>query len=128
MPLLTFTGLCDLVYAGEPIKYACLPSYMHDDLALPPVISGAVIGIQPLIELILMGGVWGIFAGLGIIVAQRLLPGAIATASAIFMSSTAIASALGGSPAASVLASSDCPTYSSCLPCTPHWPLSGSPS
>ncbi len=96
MPLLTFTGLCDLVYAGEPIKYACLPSYMHDDLALPPVISGAVIGIQPLIELILMGGVWGIFAGLGIIVAQRLLPGAIATASAIFMSSTAIASALGG--------------------------------
>ena len=43
-----------------------------------------------------MGGVWGIFAGLGIIVAQRLLPGAIATASAIFMSSTAIASALGG--------------------------------
>ena len=45
---------------------------------------------------ILMGGVWGIFAGLGIIVAQRLLPGAIATASAIFMSSTAIASAIGG--------------------------------
>ena len=106
------------------------------------VITGAVIGIQPLIELILMpvavvvarrigmmrlmilgaafgvganlcfaligtaagmfagqvfmGGVWGIFAGLGIIVAQRLLPEAVATASAIFMSSTAIASALGG--------------------------------
>jgi SET family sugar efflux transporter-like MFS transporter len=43
-----------------------------------------------------MGGVWGIFAALGIIVAQRLLPEAVATASAIFMSSTAIASALGG--------------------------------
>jgi MFS transporter, SET family, sugar efflux transporter len=41
---------------------------------------------------ILMGGVWGIFAALGIILAQRLLP----TASAIFMSSTAISSALGG--------------------------------
>jgi len=45
---------------------------------------------------ILMGGVWAVFAALGIIVAQRLLPEAVATASAIFMSSTAIASALGG--------------------------------
>jgi SET family sugar efflux transporter-like MFS transporter len=142
LPLLAFTGLFVLVYAGEPIKYGYLPIYMHDDLRLPTVISGAVIGIQPLIELILMpvavvvarrigmlrlmilgaafgvganlcfaltgnaagmfagqilmGGVWGVFAGLGIIVAQRLLPEAVATASAIFMSSTAIASALGG--------------------------------
>ena len=142
LPLLVFTGLYVLVYAGEPIKYGYLPIYMHDNMHLAPVVSGAVIGIQPLIELILMpvaivvarrtgimrlmilgaafgiganlcfaltasaagmfagqilmGGVWGIFAGLGIIVAQRLLPGAVATASAIFMSSTAIASALGG--------------------------------
>ena len=142
LPLLAFTGLYVLVYAGEPVKYAYLPIYMHDDLRLPSVISGAVIGIQPLVELvlmplavivarrigamrlmvlgaafgvganlcfaltgslvgmfagqILMGGVWGVFAALGIIVAQRLLPGAVATASAIFMSSTAIASALGG--------------------------------
>ncbi len=142
LPLLTFTGLYVLVYAGEPIKYGYLPIYMHDDLRLPTLVSGAVIGIQPLIELILMpvavivarrigmlrlmilgaalgvganlcfaltgnatgmfvgqilmGGVWGIFAALGIIVAQRLLPEAVATASAIFMSSTAIASALGG--------------------------------
>jgi hypothetical protein len=44
----------------------------------------------------LMGGVWGIFAALGIIVAQRLLPTAVATASAIFMSSAAVSSALGG--------------------------------
>jgi MFS transporter, SET family, sugar efflux transporter len=142
LPLLAFTGLYVLVYAGEPIKYAYLPIYMHDDLKLPAVIGGAVIAIQPLVELVLMpvavvvarrigimhlmvvgaafgvaanlcfaltgsavgmfagqifmGGVWGIFAGLGIIVAQRLLPGAVATASAVFMSSTAIASALGG--------------------------------
>ena len=142
MPLLAFTALYVLVYAGEPIKYGYLPIYMHDDLHLPTVVSGAVIGIQPLIELILMpvavvvarrtgmrrlmilgaafgvganlcfaltgsaagmfagqvlmGGVWGVFAGLGIIVAQRLLPEAVATASAVFMSSTAIASALGG--------------------------------
>jgi MFS transporter, SET family, sugar efflux transporter len=45
---------------------------------------------------ILMGGVWGVFAALGIIVAQRLLPQAVATASAVFISSAAIASALGG--------------------------------
>ena len=142
LPLLAFTGLYVLVYAGEPIKYAYLPIYMHDDLRLPGVVSGAVIGIQPLVELLLMplavvvarrigamrlmvlgaafgvganlcfaltgnlvgmfagqllmGGVWGVFAALGIIVAQRLLPDAVATASAIFMSSTAIASALGG--------------------------------
>jgi MFS transporter, SET family, sugar efflux transporter len=142
LPLLAFTGLYVLVYAGEPIKYGYLPIYMNDDLRLPSVVSGAVIGIQPLVELILMpvavifarrigmmrlmiigaafgvganlcfaltgsaagmfagqilmGGVWGVFAALGIIVAQRLLPTAVATASAIFMSSTTVASALGG--------------------------------
>jgi SET family sugar efflux transporter-like MFS transporter len=142
LPLLAFTGLYVFVYAGEPIKYGYLTIYMRDDLHLPTAVSGAVIGIQPLIELILMplavvaarrigmmrlmifgaafgvganlcfaltgdavgmfagqvlmGGVWGVFAALGIIVAQRLLPEAVATASAVFMSSTAIASALGG--------------------------------
>jgi MFS transporter, SET family, sugar efflux transporter len=142
LPLLSFTGLYVFVYAGEPIKYGYLPIYMHDYIHLPSAVSGAVIGIQPLIELILMpvavivarrigvmhlmvfgaafgvganlcfaltgdaagmfagqilmGGVWGVFAALGIIVAQRLLPQAAATASAVFMSSTAIASALGG--------------------------------
>jgi MFS transporter, SET family, sugar efflux transporter len=141
-PLLAFTGLYVLVYASEPIKYGYLPIYMRDDLHLPTAVRGAVIGIQPLIELILMpvavvaarrigmmhlmilgaafgvganlcfaltrdaagmfagqilmGGVWGVFAAMGIIVAQRLLPHAVATASAVFMSSTAIASALGG--------------------------------
>ena len=142
LPLLTFTALYVLVYAGEPIKYGYLPIYMRDDLLLPAGISGAVIAIQPLIELALMpvaviaarrvgmmrlmiagagfgvtanlcfaltgntagmfagqalmGGVWGVFAALGIIVTQRLLPGAVATASAALMSSTAVASALGG--------------------------------
>ena len=142
LPLLAFTGLYVFVYAGEPIKYGYLPIYMRDDLHLPTAVSGAVIGIQPLIELILMpvavivarrigmmrlmilgaafgvganlcfaltgdvagmfagqilmGGVWGVFAALGIIVAQRLLPQAVATASAVFISSAAVASALGG--------------------------------
>lgn len=142
LPLLAFTGLYVLVYAGEPIKYAYLPLYMNGQLHLPAGLSGAVIGIQPLVEIvlmpvavivarrtgmlqlmvlgagfgvaanicfavagnpvglfagqILMGGVWGVFATLGIIVAQRLLPTTVATASATFMSSTALASAVGG--------------------------------
>jgi SET family sugar efflux transporter-like MFS transporter len=142
LPLLAFTGLYVLVYAGEPIKYAYLPIYMNSQLDLPSGVSGAIIGIQPLVEIllmplavlvarrvgmmrlmvagaafgvaanicfaatgtaaglfagqILMGGVWGVFAALGIIVAQQLLPTAVATASAIFISSTALASALGG--------------------------------
>jgi SET family sugar efflux transporter-like MFS transporter len=142
LPLLAFTALYVLVYAGESIKYAYLPIYMNDQLHFPAALSGAVIGIQPLVELVLMplavlvarrigmirlmvlgaafgvaanicfaatgtaaglftgqvlmGGVWGIFAALGIIVAQRLLPTAVATASAIFLSSTALSSALGG--------------------------------
>jgi SET family sugar efflux transporter-like MFS transporter len=115
---------------------------MNTQLHFSAELSGAVIGIQPLVEIllmplavfvarrigmmplmvlgaafgvaanicfatsgtaaglfagqILMGGVWGVFAALGIIVAQRLLPTAVATASAIFMSSTALSSALGG--------------------------------
>ncbi|WP_329615442.1 MFS transporter [Streptomyces brevispora] len=142
LPLLVFTALYVLVYAGEPIKYAYLPIYMNEQLGFPSGLSGAIIGIQPLVEIILMpvavvvarrtglmrlmalgaalgvaanicfavtgtatglfvgqilmGGVWGIFAALGIIAAQRLLPTAVATASAIFLSSTALASALGG--------------------------------
>ena len=142
LPLLAFTALYVLVYAGEPIKYAYLPIYMNEQLDFSAGLSGAIIGVQPLVEIvlmplavlvarrvgvmrlmvvgagfgvaanicfattgtaaglfagqILMGGVWGIFAALGIIVAQRLLPTAVATASAIFLSSTALASALGG--------------------------------
>ncbi|MDQ7906056.1 MFS transporter [Phytohabitans sp. ZYX-F-186] len=56
--------------------------------------SGTAAGL--FIGQVLMGAVWGVFAALGIIVAQRLLPTAVATASAIFISSTALASALGG--------------------------------
>ena len=56
--------------------------------------SGSVVGMFA--AQILMGGVWGVFMVLGILVAQRLAPNAVATASAIFMSSTALSSALGG--------------------------------
>ncbi len=141
-PLLAFTGLYVLVYAGEPIKYGFLLLYMEENLGIDPGVRGAVIGTQPLIELLLMpfsvmlarrigtlwlmciaaacgvianlcfaawptavgmfagqtlmGGVWGLYMVLGLIVAQRLLPNAVATASAIFMSSSALAMALGG--------------------------------
>ncbi|RLP76173.1 MFS transporter [Mycetocola tolaasinivorans] len=142
LPLLVFTALYICVYAGESVKYAYLPIYMNEQMQLSPAMVGAIIGIQPLVELplipvavilgrrfgamrlmalgavmgvganlcfaligtvpalfagqILMGVVWGIFAGLGILVAQRLLPTAVATASAIFLSSTALSSAIGG--------------------------------
>jgi MFS transporter, SET family, sugar efflux transporter len=36
LPLVAFTGLYVLVYAGEPVKYGFLPLYMHDQLRLPP--------------------------------------------------------------------------------------------
>jgi MFS transporter, SET family, sugar efflux transporter len=140
--LLAFTSLYVLATAGESVKYGFLPLYMDERLHLQPAVRGAVIGIQPLIELaimpfsvmlarrigllwlmgigalfgtvanicfattssaagmfvgqILMGVLWGIFASLGIIAAQRLLPTAVATASAIFMSSYSVSGALGG--------------------------------
>jgi SET family sugar efflux transporter-like MFS transporter len=141
-PLLAFTGLFVLAYTGEPIKYGYLPIHMRDDLGLPATLTGAVIGFQPLVEVlimpftlalarrtgairlmtigallcaaantgfatvgtavglfiaqVLMGGLWGIFATLGILTAQRLLPHAVATASAIFLSAPAVSTALGG--------------------------------
>lgn len=142
LPLAIFTALYVLVYAGEPIKYGFLLIYMEDTLKIPAGLRGAVIGIQPFVELLLMpfsvvlarrfglfpllaaaaalaaaanlcflswpsvmgmfvgqllmGGVWGIYMVLGLLAAQRLLPGAVATASAIFMSANAMGNALGG--------------------------------
>lgn len=115
LPLLAFTGLYVCVYAGESVKYAYLPLHLAYDLHLLPAVRGAIIGVQPLVELalmllaviagrrwgmlrlmvlgagfgvganllfalsgsaaglfagqVLMGGVWGIFAVVGIIVA-----------------------------------------------------------
>jgi SET family sugar efflux transporter-like MFS transporter len=53
-PLLIFTGLYVLVYAREPIKFGFLPIYMRDDLRFGAGPSGAVIGIQPLVELLIL--------------------------------------------------------------------------
>ena len=53
-PLLAFTALYVLVYAGESVKYGFLPLYMDVQLHLEPAVRGAVIGIQPLVELAIM--------------------------------------------------------------------------
>ena len=53
-PLLMFTALYMCVYAGEAIKYAYLPIYMNEQLRLTPALGGAIIGVQPLVELLLM--------------------------------------------------------------------------
>ncbi|MFI5960229.1 MFS transporter [Cryptosporangium sp. NPDC051539] len=141
-PLLVFTALTVLAYAGDTIKFAYLPLYMSRELDLPSGLRGAIIGAQPLVEIlvipaaialsrkigampllmlgcvlsalgavcfavignaaglfagqILIGFLWGIFGGLGIIVAQRLLPASIATASAIFISAEPLSTAVGG--------------------------------
>jgi len=142
LPLLAFTALFVCAFVGDAPRFAYLPIMMQDDLRLSALESGAIIGVQPLVEIclmplmilaarrigplplmvlgalcavagyvcfaaigsatglwigqILIGCTWGVFAALGIIVAQRLLPGAVATASGIFMTAPAITSAIGG--------------------------------
>jgi hypothetical protein len=53
-PLLAFTAMFICVYVGGPVKYAYLPIYMNRQLDFAPALSGAIIGIQPLVELALM--------------------------------------------------------------------------
>ena len=57
-------------------------------------LTGTVIGM--ITGQVLMGGVWGVLAALGIIAAPRLLPQAVATASAVFLTAGTIANAVGG--------------------------------
>ena len=54
VPLLVFTGLCVLAMTGDTIKFGYLPLYMADDLHLRDEVRGAVIAVQPLLELALM--------------------------------------------------------------------------
>jgi SET family sugar efflux transporter-like MFS transporter len=57
-------------------------------------LTGTVLGM--ISGQVLMGCVWGVLAALGITFAPRLLPQAVATASAIFMTASTIANAVGG--------------------------------
>lgn len=54
VPLYAFVACCVLVMNGDTIKFAFLPLYMADDLGTSDTVRGAVIAIQPLVELALM--------------------------------------------------------------------------
>jgi len=54
LPLLVFTGIYVLIMCGETVKLAYLPLYMDGDLRVDAGVRGAVIGLQPLVELLLM--------------------------------------------------------------------------
>ncbi|KNY05941.1 MFS transporter [Microbacterium sp. GCS4] len=53
-PLLLFTAIYILIMCGETVKLAYLPLYMDRTLGMDAGLRGAVIGLQPLIELPLM--------------------------------------------------------------------------
>jgi SET family sugar efflux transporter-like MFS transporter len=53
-PLYAFVACCVLVMNGDTIKFAFLPLYMANQLGLSDTLRGAVIAIQPLLELLLM--------------------------------------------------------------------------
>lgn len=54
LPLYVFVGCCVLVMNGDTIKFAFLPLYMANQLGVSDTVRGAVIAIQPLVELALM--------------------------------------------------------------------------
>ncbi|QNE16858.1 MFS transporter [Kribbella qitaiheensis] len=54
MPLLVFTAVCVLAMTGDTIKFGYLPIYMAEQLHVSDAMRGAVIGIQPLLELLLL--------------------------------------------------------------------------
>jgi MFS transporter, SET family, sugar efflux transporter len=54
MPLLVFTAVCVLAMTGDTIKFGYLPIYMADELHISDSLRGAVIGIQPLLELLML--------------------------------------------------------------------------
>ncbi|WP_328322662.1 MFS transporter [Kribbella sp. NBC_00382] len=54
MPLLVFTAICVLAMTGDTIKFGYLPIYMAEQLHVSDTMRGAVIGIQPLLELLML--------------------------------------------------------------------------
>jgi SET family sugar efflux transporter-like MFS transporter len=54
MPLLIFTAVCILAMTGDTIKFGYLPIYMAEQLHVSDSMRGAVIGIQPLLELLML--------------------------------------------------------------------------
>ncbi|WP_231728783.1 MFS transporter, partial [Microbacterium sp. CCH5-D1] len=54
LPLLVFTAIYVLIMCGETVKLAYLPLYMDGELRVDAGVRGAIIGFQPLVELLLM--------------------------------------------------------------------------
>jgi SET family sugar efflux transporter-like MFS transporter len=54
MPLLIFTAISVLAMTGDTIKFGYLPIYMAEQLHISDSLRGAVIGIQPLLELMML--------------------------------------------------------------------------
>ncbi|WP_407359916.1 MFS transporter [Microbacterium sp. LBN7] len=54
VPLVIFTGIYILIMCGETVKLAYLPLYMDGELRVDAGVRGAIIGLQPLLELLLM--------------------------------------------------------------------------
>jgi SET family sugar efflux transporter-like MFS transporter len=54
LPLLVFTAVCVLAMTGDTIKFGYLPIYMAEQLHVSDSVRGLVIGIQPLLELLLL--------------------------------------------------------------------------
>lgn len=54
LPLLIFMALIVLAMSGDTMKFGYLPIYMEQQLHLSPLLRGAVIGVQPLLEFALM--------------------------------------------------------------------------
>lgn len=54
LPLVIFMALTVCAMAGDTIKFGYLPIYMDQQLHFSPFLRGAVIGVQPLLEFLLM--------------------------------------------------------------------------
>lgn len=90
MPLLIFTAVCILAMTGDTIKFGYLPIYMADQLHVSDSMRGAVIGVQPLLELLMLpavarladryGAMWVMTGGAALGLAGNL---AYATASSV---------------------------------------------
>lgn len=76
VPLLVFLGCCVLLMNGDTMKFAYLPLYMENQLHTSDSVRGAVIAIQPFLELLLMP----LFAR----IADRTSPMRVVTVAALF--------------------------------------------
>ena len=95
MPLLIFTAVCVLAMTGDTIKFGYLPIYMADELHISDSMRGAVIGIQPLLELLMLplvarladrfGAMWVMTGGAALGLAGNLTYATAGSVEALFV-------------------------------------------